>query len=187
MVATWLLVLLHAPSASFDGHVGSAGCPVPFAPDSLSPLGLHFALCSWSHHTYIHSVSGAPPSERLCAFWPQHDESYVASFGGLHIFSLPNLVATIDCLLALTPVPPSVQVVLVPEHHSSFDNWPPPLHLHLQVLCHGCALQMVSGEGVTLNQCCFAIDGFALDMSEVKRSKVIHHLQPAAMTPEERA
>ena len=44
---------------------------------------------------------------------------------------------------------------------------------------------MVSGEGMTFNQYCSALDALALDMSEVEMSRVIHCLQTADMTPEE--
>ena len=41
---------------------------IPFNPNSPSPLGLHFDLCSWLCCAYICSVSRAPPGEHLCAF-----------------------------------------------------------------------------------------------------------------------
>ena len=93
-----------------------------------------------------------PPGEHLRAFRHCHVGSYVVSLGGSSVFSLANLEAAINHLLALTPARPcSVQIVLVPEHHSSFNDWPPPLHLCLHDdLHHICALQSVSGEGPQL-------------------------------------
>ena len=55
---------------------------IPFNPDSLSPLGLHFDLCSQLCCAYVHSVSHAPPSENLCAFHHHHVGSYAVSLGG---------------------------------------------------------------------------------------------------------
>ena len=159
---------------------------IPFDPDSLSPLGLHFALCSRLHRAYIHSVSWAPPGERLRAFHHHHVGSYVVSIGGSSIFSLADLKATVDHLLALSPAPPSVEIVLAPKHRSSFDDCPPPLHLRLQDLCRVCALQSVSGEGMTLTQYRSALDAFASDLSEPEMSMIIHCLQTADMTPDER-
>ena len=95
---------------------------IPFNPDSPSPLGLHFDLCSWLCRAYIRSVSHAPPSERLCAFCHRHVGSYVVSLGGSPVFSLADLKAAMVCLLALTLTPPSVDIVLAPEHCSLFDD-----------------------------------------------------------------
>ena len=101
------------------------------------------------------------------------------------MFSLHDHEAALAHLLALNPVPPSVDIVLVPEHWSSFDDWPSPLHLHLHDLCHVCALQLVSGEGMTLDQYHTALNAFASELSKVDMSMVIHCLQTANMRPEE--
>ena len=39
----------------------------------------------------------------------------MVSLGGLSVFSLVDLEAAIDHLLALTPAPPSVDIVLAPD------------------------------------------------------------------------
>ena len=159
---------------------------VPFDPDSLSPLGLHFDLCSWLRRAYVCSIRHAPPGEHLHAFCHHHVGSYVVSLSGSPVFSLTALEAAIACLYALTPTPLSVEIVLALEHRSSFNDQPPPIHLHLHDLCCICALQLVSGEGMTLDQYRSALDTFASELSEVKMLMVIHHLQTAGMTPEER-
>ena len=99
------------------------------------------------------------------------------SLGALCVFSLTNLETTLDHLLALNPVPPSVKIVLVPEHRSSFDNQPSPLYFHLHDLHHVCAFQSVSGEGMTLDQYHSALDSFISELSEAIVSMVIHHFR----------
>jgi hypothetical protein len=53
-------------------------------------------------------------------------------------------------------------------------------------LCHICALQSVSGEGMTPNGYQQHLKAITADLSDIELSLVIQRLQTKAMTPEER-
>ena len=93
---------------------------------------------------------------------------------GTPVFSMSDLTNVIDHLLLQTPVPTTVDLVLAPEHCSTFADCPSPLHLCMHDLHHICALQSISGEGMTVDAYHISLDAFASDLTDIELLKVIH-------------
>ena len=159
---------------------------VPFDPESPTPLGITFDSCSRLKHAYVKAIHRPALSGTLRAFRREHVGSYVVSVNDVPIFSLSDLDACLASLALQSPTPASIDLVLAPERRSAFDDRPSPLHLRMHDLRRICALQSVSGEGMTPDGYRTALDAFASDLSDVELSAVIHRLQTKGMTPEER-
>jgi hypothetical protein len=121
------------------------------------------------------SITLSPvPSLCLRTFHCQYLGSYIVSVNSIPVFSLFDVEAQIAQLLQQDPAPLSVDLVFAPECHSAFDDHPSPLHLCMHDLCQICALQLVSGEGLTFNQYQATLEDFVLDVTDVELSAVIH-------------
>jgi hypothetical protein len=102
----------------------------------------------------------------LCAFHHQQLGSYVVSIVDVPVFSVSDIDSCVSRLLLQLPVPATVEIVLAPEHHSAFNDHPAPLHCI-------CALQSVSGEGMTSDSYCSLLDAFATALTDVEMSEAI--------------
>ena len=159
---------------------------VSIDPAADSPLGLGFDTCSRLKRVFVSAVHRPAAGSNLRAFRRQHLGSYVVSINDVPVFSVSDLESLVTSLLAQPSIPATVDLVLAPERRSDFDDRPSPLHLRMHDLRRICALQSISGEGMTFADYRSSLDTAASDLTEVAMSNVIHRLQTEGMTPEER-
>jgi hypothetical protein len=119
---------------------------------SDSPLGMTFASCSRLRRAFVSEISRSAVGRSLRMFRRQFVGSYVVSVNDVPVFSLSDVESVLDRLHALPSPPATIELVLAPERRSDFDDRPSPLHLRMHDLCHVCALQSVSGEGLTFDE-----------------------------------
>jgi hypothetical protein len=179
---------MSLPDLEISSQPFTAYSPVTVSlqPDSDSPLGLSFDTCARLKRAYVSAVHRPPPGGALRTFRRQHLGSYIVSVNDVPVFSVSDLDTYVSALLAGSTVPATVSLVLAPERRSSFDDRPSPLHLRMHDLRRICALQSVSGEGMTPDGYRESLDSFASDLSDVEMASVIHRLQTEGMTEEER-
>ncbi len=85
-------------------------------------------------------------------------------------------------------------VTVAPECTSDFDNHPPPLHHWLHNLHHIAALQLLDRVGMAINaqlslpgHLHTALNAFEANLHDINMAQLVHHLQHAGMTEEERS
>jgi len=164
---------------------------VSYEADALSPLGLDFDKCNRLHRAYLSAVHRTPltlpPGQRrgLKSFRNSFLHSYVLSINDERVFDPTDVDKVLARLAALPSPPTEISVVLVPERDSRDSSKSPPLHLRLHDLRRICALQSVSGEGISSSECQARIAAQMSDMSNSEMMEVIHSLKNEEMTDEE--
>jgi hypothetical protein len=143
------------------------------SPESLSLLGLTLDTCSRLHHAFISQVDRPPIGHSLHASRSKFTGSYIVSVNDSPVFSITDVTRIIDSLHDSPGRPSQVEIVLAPERHSDFDNHPSPLHLHMRDLQHICALQSVSGEGVSSAKYRTALKSFEDDLTLTEMTTVL--------------
>jgi hypothetical protein len=161
---------------------------VPLDLDSDSPIGLSFATCSRLRRAFVSALHRPAVGHSLRAFRRQFLGSYIVSIDSVPVFSEADIDSALDRLRAVSILPATIELVLAPDRRSDFDARPSPLHLRMNDLRHICALQSISGEGLTSNAYRSSLATFAssYDIATNAMSHVIHRLQTEGMTDEER-
>ena len=158
---------------------------IPLDLAAVSPLGLDISTCSHLQCTFILAIHCPAIGHTLHAFCHKYLGSYLVSMNGHPVYSPSDVDAILTHLGRVSPQLDMVELVLAPECAADFDDYPSPLHLCLNDLCHVCALQSISGEGYSTTEFCTALDAFSSDLTDSEMTMVIHHLQTSDMTNEE--
>jgi len=157
-------------------------------------LFLSFRLCQRLRHVYISDFHLAPTGLTLQSARWQLLGSYVISIDHTSIFGLDDIQHLLLQYSSQDHPPTTLVVTVAPEHASDFDNRPPPLHLCLHDLCHIAALQLLDRVGMLIDaqlslpgHLCAALDAFKADLHDIDMAQLVHRLQHAGMTEEERS
>ena len=159
---------------------------VPLELESERPLGLAFDTCSKLKRVFASAFTRAPVGRSLRATRREFVGSYVVSLDDSPIFSMDDVTATLTRLSSLEAPPATVELVLAPERRSELTSRPGPLHLRMNDLRRVCALQLVAGEGMSIDEYSAAVAAVEKDLRGLDLDHLIARVQSAGMTDEER-
>jgi hypothetical protein len=143
------------------------------SPKSSSLLGLTFDTCSQLCRAFISQIDWRPVGHSLRGSCSKFTGSYIVSINDSPVFSIANVTQIIDGLCNDPDCPSQVELILAPECRSDFNDHPSPLHLHMHDLRHICALQSVSGEGVSSAEYRAALASFEDDLTPTEMIAVL--------------